>query len=280
MHHRLGASEQCGGNDPVKDLLFGCDEHYDLANHICCNNHNGAEHRGFLSDGDIKLFDRLDPGSLTVFYDSVCGKPLFVAPRGRSFADFKKESIAHGWPSFRPEETVDANVNVLSGGRMESVCGTHLGHNLPDLSGARYCIDLVCIAGRNGNITGFDPDNFVSKEDNPGLTLPTYMIVLLVIVALMTIYCCFYSIKHHLLPRLKQHRNQGFQVELGYDEPIEKFRDEVEVNDGNGNGNGFDRSLVDFEPNVREEILSSDSSHYLHPRQVHLGVVDNDTTDC
>lgn len=32
-------------------------------------------------------------------------------------------------------------------GEIESVCGTHLGHNLPDASGDRYCIDLVCIAG-------------------------------------------------------------------------------------------------------------------------------------
>ena len=28
-----------------------------------------------------------------------------------------------------------------------SVDGTHLGHNLPDSSGHRYCINLVCVAG-------------------------------------------------------------------------------------------------------------------------------------
>ena len=32
------------------------------------------------------------------------GKPLFIAPRGRTFEDFKKESLNHGWPSFRDEE--------------------------------------------------------------------------------------------------------------------------------------------------------------------------------
>jgi len=30
---------------------------------------------------------------------------------------------------------------------MESACGTHLGHNLPENGVDRYCIDLVCIAG-------------------------------------------------------------------------------------------------------------------------------------
>jgi peptide methionine sulfoxide reductase MsrB len=29
-----------------------------------------------------------------------------------------------------------------------SVDGTHLGHNLPDRRGNRYCINLVSIAGR------------------------------------------------------------------------------------------------------------------------------------
>jgi hypothetical protein len=33
--------------------------------------------------------------------DSVCGIPLFVAPRGRTFAAWEAESLSHGWPSFR-----------------------------------------------------------------------------------------------------------------------------------------------------------------------------------
>ena len=32
-------------------------------------------------------------------------------------------------------------------GEVVSVDGTHLGHNLPDGSGNRYCIDLVSVAG-------------------------------------------------------------------------------------------------------------------------------------
>eukprot|EP00970_Alexandrium_tamarense_P011919 scaffold2604_cov198-Alexandrium_tamarense.AAC.24 len=33
-------------------------------------------------------------------------------------------------------------------GETVSVDGTHLGHNLPDRKGSRYCINLVCVAGR------------------------------------------------------------------------------------------------------------------------------------
>ena len=86
--------------------------------------------------------------SETVYYDSVTGKPLFVAPRGRSMEAFLKESESHGWPSFRNEEVVWQNVRVLSDGEAVSVDGTHLGHNLPDSKGNRYCINLVSVAGQ------------------------------------------------------------------------------------------------------------------------------------
>ena len=108
------------------------------------------------------------------------GKPLFVAPRGRSWESFVKESKAHGWPSFRDEEVcvhrlpgsfggvearlcvtpshtasvpfprqvVAENVRLLANGEAVSVDGTHLGHNLPDGRGNRYCINLVSIAGK------------------------------------------------------------------------------------------------------------------------------------
>jgi peptide methionine sulfoxide reductase MsrB len=39
------------------------------------------------------------------------------------------------------------NVRVLPDGESVSVDGTHLGHNLPDGSGSRYCINLVSVAG-------------------------------------------------------------------------------------------------------------------------------------
>jgi peptide methionine sulfoxide reductase MsrB len=39
-------------------------------------------------------------------------------------------------------------VRVLGDGETVSVDGTHLGHNLPDGKGNRYCINLVCVAGK------------------------------------------------------------------------------------------------------------------------------------
>ena len=53
----------------------------------------------------------------------------------------------HGWPSFRDQEVVWENVRSLRNGEMISIDGTHLGHNLPDGKGNRYCINLVSISG-------------------------------------------------------------------------------------------------------------------------------------
>ena len=81
------------------------------------------------------------------YYDSVTGKALFKAPVGRSAQDFIDESKKHGWPSFRDDEVVWDNVRCLKNGEAVSVDGTHLGHNLPDWKGNRYCINLVSVAG-------------------------------------------------------------------------------------------------------------------------------------
>ena len=80
----------------------------------------------------------MDRTKETTFYDSVSGRPLFVAPRGRTFAEFEAESRAHGWPSFRDSEVVWDDVRVLPDGEAVSLAGTHLGHNLPDRKGNRY----------------------------------------------------------------------------------------------------------------------------------------------
>jgi peptide methionine sulfoxide reductase MsrB len=82
------------------------------------------------------------------FYDSVTGNLLFTAPVGRTVDEFLKESQKHGWPSFRDEEVNWEYVRVLKDGECVSTTGTHLGHNLPDKTGNRYCINLVSVAGQ------------------------------------------------------------------------------------------------------------------------------------
>jgi len=86
-------------------------------------------------------------GKTITFYDSNTGKPLYEAPKGRSWDDFLAESRAHGWPSFRDEEVIWDDMRCLRNGEAVSLAGTHLGHNLPDRNGNRYCINLVSIAG-------------------------------------------------------------------------------------------------------------------------------------
>lgn len=81
------------------------------------------------------------------FFDSNSGKLLFTAPRGRTMDEFLKESKAHGWPSFRDAEVNWDFVRCLPNGEAVSIDGTHLGHNLPDRKGNRYCINLVSVAG-------------------------------------------------------------------------------------------------------------------------------------
>lgn len=76
--------------------------------------------------------------------------PIFR--QGRTAEEFLAESANHGWPSFRDSEVVWDSVRVLTRGQSaegETITaeGVHLGHNLPDAKGNRYCINLVCVAG-------------------------------------------------------------------------------------------------------------------------------------
>ena len=48
----------------------------------------------------------------------------------------------------RDDEVVWDSVRCLKDGETVSVDGTHLGHNLPDSTGRRYCINLVSVAGQ------------------------------------------------------------------------------------------------------------------------------------
>ena len=130
---------------PMVNLRWACDGA--LADQICCFNRHGAEDSGYWETTSFLAEEGKKEKEVT-FYDSVSGKALFVAPRGRTWREFLDESKAHGWPSFRDEEVVKEHVRVLNDGEAVSVAGTHLGHNLPDDSGNRYCINLVSVAGR------------------------------------------------------------------------------------------------------------------------------------
>lgn len=144
-----GAFGSCP-SEVQQSLRWGSDR--STGNRICCHNSRYAERAGYwLTTSFLKAQREPTRASAEVtFYDSVTGLPLFVAPRGRSWQDFVAESRAHGWPSFRDVEVVWSNVRVVSGGETVSVNGTHLGHNLPDGSGNRYCINIVCVAGSAG----------------------------------------------------------------------------------------------------------------------------------
>jgi peptide methionine sulfoxide reductase MsrB len=119
-----------------------------LADQICNYNRHFAEPAGYFKSTNWEDVV-LNSNTPVTFYDSVTGKPLFVAPMGRSAQELVQESRVHGWPSFRDTEVVWDNVRVLkNSGETVSVDGTHLGHNLPDRKGNRYCINLVSIAGQ------------------------------------------------------------------------------------------------------------------------------------
>jgi peptide methionine sulfoxide reductase MsrB len=133
---------------PVQgDLIYGVSNK--LADRICNFNRHFAESAGYFQSTNWGEAVLQSNGQPITFYDSVTGKPLFVAPIGRSAEDLIAESEKHGWPSFRDQEVVWENVRVLrSSGETVSKDGTHLGHNLPDRKGNRYCINLVSIAGK------------------------------------------------------------------------------------------------------------------------------------
>lgn len=130
-----------------KNLRWGCD--HKLADRICNFNRHYAEHAGYFEQETTFLADTKDNDDTPMdFYDTNTGKLLFSAPKGgRSYTDFVKESKGHGWPSFRDAEVNWDYVRVLPNGETVSVDGTHLGHNLPDRKGNRYCINLVSVAG-------------------------------------------------------------------------------------------------------------------------------------
>lgn len=128
----------------MKDLKWNCD--YDTADRVCNFNRHYAEHAGYWQTTDfLEQVSKTEP---TKYYDAVTGYHLFTAPVGRTMEAFLQESLSHGWPSFRDDEVNWEYVRCLENGECVSTTGTHLGHNLPDRTGNRYCINLVCVAGQ------------------------------------------------------------------------------------------------------------------------------------
>jgi len=120
------------------------------ADRICNFNRHYAEHSGYLTKCPefLAACQQAEKTKTTItFCDSNTGKPLFEAPKNRTMQEFLAESKQHGWPSFRDAEVNWNEVRCLRGGEAVSLAGTHLGHNLPDRSGNRYCINLVSVAG-------------------------------------------------------------------------------------------------------------------------------------
>jgi peptide methionine sulfoxide reductase MsrB len=137
-----------------ENLRFGVDR--ETADRICSYNRQFAEYAGYWTKTPFKneFREMATENTPVTFYDSVTGKPLFRAPVGRSVADFLAESEYHGWPSFRDAEVVWDNVRILrKSGEVVSADGTHLGHDIPDRSGNRYCINLVSMSGQPSTST-------------------------------------------------------------------------------------------------------------------------------
>ena len=143
----MSQKEHGTSHTPVQNnLRWHCD--VATADRICNFNRHYAERSGYWRTTSFQAEASETPvGSTITFYDSNTGKPLFEAPIGRSMKEFLEESRKHGWPSFRDQEVKWANVRVLDDGETVSLDGTHLGHNLPDETGNRYCINLVSVAG-------------------------------------------------------------------------------------------------------------------------------------
>jgi hypothetical protein len=121
----MSQKEHGTSHTPVQETLrWNCD--WATADRICNYNRHYAEYSGYWETTSF-LSQTNGAKEPVTFYDSNTGKPLFKAPKGRSWEQFLEESRSHGWPSFRDSEVNWEYVRVLSNGETVSVDGTHLG---------------------------------------------------------------------------------------------------------------------------------------------------------
>uniref|UniRef100_A0A0G4FUR3 Uncharacterized protein n=1 Tax=Chromera velia CCMP2878 TaxID=1169474 RepID=A0A0G4FUR3_9ALVE len=149
---------------PVSEnLRWGVD--VKTADRICCFNRHYAEYSSYFwrKTKFVEYCQENASKGPVKFFDPVSQKLLFTAPIGRTMDQFIAESKSHGWPSFRDAEVNWDQVRVLPDGETVSLAGTHLGHNLPDSKGNRYCINLVSVAG-TGETEGESSNVQASEE--------------------------------------------------------------------------------------------------------------------
>ena len=107
---------------PQNPLRWGAD--YETASDIGCFNRHLTEFPGTWEKtglaAEIANLSSVENSTIT-FYDSVTGRPLFEAPKGRSWQDFHRESTVNGWPCFRDDEGIVDNVRVLPDGEASCV---------------------------------------------------------------------------------------------------------------------------------------------------------------
>ena len=120
-----------------------------LAEQISCHNRRGAEPSGlWASTPLLQQLEDIPRHETVAFYDSVSGKPLFRAPRGRTVQEFINESRAHGWLSFRDDELVREHVRVLHNGEVVSLSGVRISATCcpTDRTGTALtrCLSRVC----------------------------------------------------------------------------------------------------------------------------------------
>jgi len=109
----------------------------------CCTQ-NGTTVNYFETIG---LFQQLNSSTTTTLYDSTCGLPLFQAPIGRSFQEWKDECERSGELRFHEKEAICDNIRVLKSGELISICGTRLGEFISSSSGKDYSVNIACLSG-------------------------------------------------------------------------------------------------------------------------------------
>jgi len=109
----------------------------------CCTK-NGTTVNYFETIG---LFQQLNSSGITTLYDSTCGLPLFNAPIGRTFEEWKDECEMSGELLFHEKEAICDNLRVLKSGELVSICGTRLGEYIASSSGDYYSVNIACLSG-------------------------------------------------------------------------------------------------------------------------------------